>query len=535
MLRLRDLPIQRKLRVVMLATCSVALVVACGALFALQFLLFRNDFARDLSATARLIGLYSSAVLQSGSATDAARLLASLKAKPTVIAASIVFPDGRVLASFGETSPARPALPAEGVHQEGGQFVCVLPVFEGFERVGSVLLRADYRAQATQLFRIYAGLLVIVLTISFLVAVLVSWRLERVILDPIENLADAVHHIAAEHDYTVRAQKQVDDEFGSFIDSFNLMLDRIQQRERALRHEIAERLRAEQELQALHGQLVAASRQAGMAEVATGVLHNVGNVLNSVNVSANLIAERLHHSKTGNLARATQLLLDHRASLADFLHADPKGSMLPAYLAEVGQHLEEERTATLGELELLTKNIEHIKDIVARQQSFARATGVVETVRIHELVEDALRLNFDSLARHGIKVVRKFQDLPAASWDKHQVLQILVNIVRNARDAIDAASPDERRITLSIARVSDDDVALSVADTGMGIAPENLTRIFAHGFTTRKDGHGFGLHSAAITARELGGSLLVESAGVGRGATFILQLPLATPVHALAS
>jgi signal transduction histidine kinase len=536
MVRLRDLPIRRKLRVATLTTCSAALVVACGALFALQFLLFRSDFARDLSATARLIGLYSSAVLTSGSEADAARLLASLKAKPTVVGASIAFPDGRGLASFGPAQTSGGTNGKEGLHEDGRHLVFVFPVIEGETRLGTLTLVADYWTQAAQLFRIYAGLLVIVLTISFLVAVFVSWPLERLILDPIENLADAAYRIAAENDYTVRAQKLVDDEVGSFTDSFNLMLDRIQQREGALQHEIAERKRAEQELHELHGQLVDASRQAGMAEVATGVLHNVGNVLNSVNVSANLIADRLQHSKTANLARAAQLLRENSGRLETFLHDDPKGATLPTYLVEVGQHLEGERTATLAELELLTKNIEHIKDIVARQQNFARSSGFTETVRINELIEDALRLNVDSLARHGITVVRRFEDVPPATWDKHQVLQILVNIIRNAKHAIDSSSPSERKITLSITRLPDNHVAIGIRDTGVGIAAENLTRIFSHGFTTRQDGHGFGLHTAAIAARELGGSLRAESPGPGQGATFILELPLSTaPAAAAAS
>ena len=70
---------------------------------------------------------------------------------------------------------------------------------------------------------------------------------------------------------------------------------------------------------------------------------------------------------------------------------------------------------------------------------------------------------------------------------------------------------------------------IAVIDTGIGISPENLTRIFAHGFTTRKDGHGFGLHSGALAAKELGGKLSVESAGLGQGASFVLDLPFAPP------
>jgi C4-dicarboxylate-specific signal transduction histidine kinase len=535
MVRLRDLPIRRKLRVVMLSTCSAALVVACTFLFAVQFLLFRSDIARDLSATGQIIGLSSSAVLLSGDKTEAARILGSLKARPTILGAAIAFADGRTLASFGDTHVTAGASRDPGLHEDWPRLVCVSPIFSEGRQIGTLQLFADYRAPAAQLFRIYAGLLVIVLTISFLVAVLLSWRLERVILDPIENLADTAHYIAVENDYTVRADKLVDDEVGSFTESFNLMLDRIQQRESALLDAIAERKRAEQELQKLHLQLVDASRQAGMAEVATGVLHNVGNVLNSVNVSATLIAERLQQSRTANLARAAQLLREHQGNLDTYLSTDPKGSLLPAYFSEVGLHLESERAATLAELELLTKNIDHIKDIVVRQQTFARAAGLVEKVQVHDLIEDALRLNVDSLDRHRITIERRFEDVAPAMWDKHQVLQILVNIIRNAKHAIDSAEPEDRRITITLERAGHGRITIGLRDTGMGIAPENLTRIFAHGFTTRRDGHGFGLHTAAIAARELGGSLRAQSDGPGRGATFFLELPLSAPESATAA
>ena len=167
---------------------------------------------------------------------------------------------------------------------------------------------------------------------------------------------------------------------GTFTDSFNGMLDQIETRDTALRHEIAERKRAEEQLQRAQQQLIDASRQAGMAEVATGVLHNVGNVLNSVNVSATLIAERLGQSRTANLARAAAMLRDKNGQLAEFLANDPKGQLLPSYLADLSQHLENERLEARAEIELLTRNIEHIKDIVAMQQTYARVSGLSEVM-----------------------------------------------------------------------------------------------------------------------------------------------------------
>ena len=528
--RLRHLPIQRKLRLVILATCTAALCVASGALFALQFFNFKRDFQRDLIAVAEIIASNSTAAVQFKNDDDTREILTALKAKPQIIGAEIVLGDGSSLAAVGNThgyrDPKQP--PDPGFREDGFDLLYVHPIILDRERIGTLFLHADYARQASQLHRLFAGTIIAVLAISFLVAVLVSSKLETVIIGPIQSLADTARRIASENDYSVRAAKVVDDEVGSFTDSFNSMLDQIQTRDTALLHEIAERKRTEEKLHSMQQQLIDASRQAGMAEIATGVLHNVGNVLNSVNVSAILISERLGQSKTENLVKATALLRAQNGGLAEFLTNDPKGKLLPGYLADLSQHLETERVTARGELDLLTKNIEHIKDIVAMQQTYARVSGLVETLPVDGLIEDALRLNADSLERHGVTIVRDYAPMPPAAVDKHKVLQILINIIRNATLALDEGGSGEKRLTISIAKKDAHHVAVRLTDTGVGIAAENLTRIFSHGFTTRKDGHGFGLHSAALAAQQMGGSLTAHSPGPGRGATFIFELPLAT-------
>jgi signal transduction histidine kinase len=286
-----------------------------------------------------------------------------------------------------------------------------------------------------------------------------------------------------------------------------------------------EREKAEKEVAALHQRLVEQSRQAGMAEVAISVLHNVGNVLNSVNVSTTLLKEQARRSGAGRLRRVVSLLREHRDDLADFLTRDPKGKQLETFLALLAEELEREQTRSLAELGSLSANVEHINQIVAMQQNYARAAGVHEWINPADLMEDALRVNSDSLGRHEIVVRKEFGQLPRMAVDKHKVLQILVNLISNARHACVDSASSPKEITLGVSR-SDGHVRFIVADNGAGIAPGNLTRIFSHGFTTRKDGHGFGLHSGALAARELGGSLTARSDGPGRGATFILELPL---------
>jgi signal transduction histidine kinase len=146
------------------------------------------------------------------------------------------------------------------------------------------------------------------------------------------------------------------------------------------------------------------------------------------------------------------------------------------------------------------------------------------------LVEDAIAMNFGALDRHGVEVERRFSDAPPARVDRHRVLQILINLIRNAKYALDDSGRTDKLITISIAPTDGKSVRIALADNGIGIPPENLTRIFGHGFTTRKDGHGFGLHSGALAAKEMGGSLSVHSDGLGHGATFTLELPVASIV-----
>jgi len=288
--------------------------------------------------------------------------------------------------------------------------------------------------------------------------------------------------------------------------------------------DVTERKRAEVELEKTHRQLVDTSRQAGMAEVATGVLHNVGNVLNSVNVSATLLSEQAKKSKISDLAEVVALMEEHSADLAVFITQDPRGRQLLGFLAQLSSHLAVEQTTFLKETEQLRKNVEHIKDIVAMQQSYAKVSGVTETLNISDLVEDALRMNAAALTRHEVEVVREFAEIAPITLDKHKVLQVLVNLIRNAKYACDESGRVDKRMTVRVAN-GGGQVRIAIIDNGVGIPPENLTRIFNHGFTTRKEGHGFGLHSGALAAKEMGGSLQVQSAGLGQGATFTLELP----------
>ncbi|MBI5382553.1 MAG: HAMP domain-containing protein [Opitutae bacterium] len=286
-----------------------------------------------------------------------------------------------------------------------------------------------------------------------------------------------------------------------------------------------ERRRTNRALEVANSRLLETSRIAGMAEVATGVLHNVGNVLNSVNVSAGLLKEHLDASHLQDLTRAIELIRAHPADFAAFVRDDPRGQALPDLLVWLVDHLAADQKSWQDELRVITENIDHIKSIVAMQQSYARTVGVVEELLPTDLMEDAVRINERAFRRHRIELVRDYQPVPKVSVDKHKALQILINLLGNAKYAVADLAVERRKIFLSVAWHVPDKIRFTVRDTGIGIPPENLTRIFSLGFTTRTDGHGFGLHSGVLAARELGGSLTAHSDGPDCGATFVLELP----------
>lgn len=670
---LHNVPIRRKLTIIVMATTCVALLLACASFVTYEQLSFRQTMVRDLAITAQMIGDNSSASLSFNEAGSAETTLRSLNAEPHITCAVIYGRDGSMFAHYQRTNTTNCGLsasvPALGHRFEADYLAFTVPIQLAGETIGTVYLQSSLVEMRVRLHR-YLIIVGLVMLGSLLAAFLLSRRLKQSITEPIFHLLQVTREVASKKNYWVRARKHGRDELGSLIDGFNEMLEQIQARDvelhraqeeleqrvaertQSLSKEVSERKQAEAallrattlldesqglarvggwqidleknslfwteatfrihdtssqeytptidtalafyapesapviraavqeaidhgrnfslelelitakgrriwahatskvvsengrpvrivgafqditarkeaeaELAAAHHKLLDVSRQAGMAEVATGVLHNVGNVLNSVNVSATLVAERLRKSKTASLAKVVGLFREHESDLGAFLTQDARGQKVPAYLGQLSDHLAAEQAGLLQELASLQKNIDHVKEVVAMQQSYARVSGLTETVHIDELVEDTLRMNNASLHRHEVKVVREFAQTPPLVIDKHKTLQILVNLVRNATHACHTNDGAEKQMTLRIVRETDS-VKVSVADNGVGIPPENLTRIFNHGFTTKKEGHGFGLHSSANAAKAMGGALSVHSEGIGRGATFTLELPL---------
>jgi PAS domain S-box-containing protein len=645
----RDLPIQQKMLVMTLLICGAVLCVAIAALFSFQVLNFRSNFQRDAATLAVIIANNSTAAMAFNDDKAATEVVGALKAKPTVVAACLVLPDGSLFAHYGNTEDAKELSqfpPAREYRFKGGYLLFTQPVELNQEQLGTLYLRFDFRRTFLELLSFYALVILGIIIVSTGLAVFLSRRLGHTITGPVLQLAQIAQIVGEKKDYSVRASvSRRDDELGRLTDAFNEMLSRIQSQDAALNlsqermealihsidgivwertpdtfrftfisrqsedllgyapqawldqpnfweeklhpqdaakavqtgHEMAARgepysyeyrmvaadgrtvwiresgtvlvekgqpvamrgifhditrqkLDAEQ-LDKLNRQLIDTSRSAGMADVATGVLHNVGNVLNSVSVSATVVADRLRHSKVLKLCRATAMLREQNSHLGDFLTTDPKGKLIPGFLSTVSEELASERTELIARMDAVGEHIKHIREIVTMQQNYAKVSGVYENLSPMELVEDGLRLNVAAFERHHIELVREFEEnLPKVCVDRHKFLQILINLLRNAKHAMEHVVERERRMIIRMGMASSDRVKVVISDNGIGIPPENMTKIFNHGFTTKKDGHGFGLHSGANAAKEMGGSLTARSDGHGQGAEFTLELPAAPPL-----
>ncbi|ATB37243.1 histidine kinase [Cystobacter fuscus] len=289
-----------------------------------------------------------------------------------------------------------------------------------------------------------------------------------------------------------------------------------------LEQRVEERTR---ELRQAQARLVDTARAVGMAEVASDVLHNVGNVLTSAVINLEMMQRAVGASRLGRLKRATNLLLEHREDLSSFLASNARGGYLPEYLAGLADELMAQQTRLVDDMDAMGRHIEHIRAIVQVQQTYAKTSLMTEECDLVQLVEDALRIQTAALERHGVTIRRELAPLPRLMVDKHKVLQILNNLISNAKYALDACPEGARNLRV---RLTSDgkQVRIQVMDNGVGIAPEARQKLFMHGFTTRKDGHGFGLHSSALAAQILGGRLALESEGPGKGAVATLELPL---------
>lgn len=298
----------------------------------------------------------------------------------------------------------------------------------------------------------------------------------------------------------------------------------LQSTNQKLTEEITERKRIESKAAALNSQLVVAARRAGMTDIATSVLHNIGNVLNSINTSIGIIQETLKKSEIKNLSKLRDILNPYQENPAEFFTKDKRADNVIKYIILTATNWETDEKGIIDEVKSLEKNILHIKNIITMQQSLSSAIGVLEQTNVEDLIIDALSLNKTAYERGAIEIEKDFSPLKKVTIDRVKLLQIIVNLIKNSIDSLLESSNENKKLIIRTEDV-DHQFKITITDNGKGILPENMKKIFSYGFTTKKNGHGFGLHTSALSAQEMGGNLNVQSDGLQKGATFILILP----------
>lgn len=280
--------------------------------------------------------------------------------------------------------------------------------------------------------------------------------------------------------------------------------------------ELAETL---QELELTRNELIEKAHKAGMADVATGVLHNVGNILNSINASTSAMNETLKNSHTKRLEKANELL---REQMNEFVFEDPKQKMLLEYFLKIEEPIKKEYELLTRQKDRLREKVDLITDVISTQQDLSKASAFTEEVNVQKLFENTLALHAGSIERHGLTIERNYEDVPPIIIEKTKVMHILFNMLNNAKESMKEAEVEEKILKVKFWQDSDY-VHLSITDNGIGIRKENMNKIFSHGFTTKRKGHGFGLHSSANYMKEMDGKIQAFSEGPGKGATFTLS------------
>ena len=528
-----------QLTTILMLIALIALSTSFFAYTAFQYINLKKQMLNNTKLLANIISDNSNTALAFDDAEDAKVVLSSLRNSPAIDAACLYNSEGLLFTSYFRKglNYSCPESSVENYRFDLRSLRLFHKITFDNKKIGTLFVDSNM----SNLYSYLSKALIFSIFITFialLIAYLLSQRLQSKISRPILQLIDMTMKYRETGVYKSQGQynhapAEVVTLFSSLthlikqIDSQRTERDLAEQQIIELNESLEKKvIQRTKELAETQKSLVQQAHQAGMAEVATGVLHNVGNVLNSVNISAQLISNKIKDSKISGFHKAIQLIEEHHDDLETFIKEDPKGQKILPYINNLADHTLSDHQNMEEEVASLVKNIEHIKQIVAMQQSFAKQIGFQEEEDLVDLIDNALEINLAALDRHNVTVDKNISKLPKIKTDRRKVLQILINLVSNAKYAMDNLSHKDRIMSIFTALEENGMIAIHVKDNGMGIKSENLAKIFQHGFTTRDDGHGFGLHSAAIAAKELGGELEVKSAGEKQGAEFILKLPL---------
>lgn len=356
----------------------------------------------------------------------------------------------------------------------------------------------------------------------FLIESHTARRQAESITHPLNGLTNAVNSIANK-DYTIPIAISSNDEVGDLAKNFEEMRRRIRHNMENLEQIVNERTA---QLKAAQKEMTEKALRAGMADIASGTLHNVGNLLNSVKASIDLINKSINDSPIStSLSEANNYLELNNDAIYDSLRHIPKGEILIQLYAQLEKALLNEHTRIKEHTQRLIDKVKTIENAIAAQQKFARGGQFKEELSVQEVIEEVIHMHTVLLGRHHIQVETDFQNIPKVVMEQARFVNILVNLIKNAIESISESNRESGKITISI-KGDDHSFSIVISDTGVGILKENLKKVFAPGFSTKKNGHGFGLQISACHVNEMGGRIWAESGGEGMGATFFVQFPL---------
>jgi two-component system, NtrC family, sensor kinase len=574
MLRSQRTSIKNKLLMVYITTTAIVLASAFIISVSFEVASSKKSIISGLNVVGEIIADRGAASLAFSDIESANSNLRTLRSHDSIVYACIRSVENEAFAEY--SADIEEVFKCDEYSEKnsvniGDEYIDIFkPILLEGQSIGVVQVKASLEDLSKQTIEsiklstvIFIGLMV--------VAAFVSGRVMSRIIGPITQLKEIAQRVTDDNDYSLRMKNTSSDEVGVLVESFNKMLDQILERDSALseekdkaeisarsakkyaneteninidlENEIRERAKIEEELQdlnetledkvqartadleALNEKIGNIARSAGMAEVASGVLHNVGNVLNSVNVSASVIREQVRKTKSENLSRLVEMMDRNKDNISNFIESDEKGKQIPRFLSLLAEQLKEEKISLFGELDQLASNIDHIKNMISMQQSYAGSYGVREKVKMSDLVEDALKINLQGMSQYGIETIKKYENIPMLYVDKHKALQIIINLISNAKYALIGSGKESKKIYIIIKK-QDSKVSVEIKDNGIGIASEDMSHLFEYGFKKRRGGHGYGLHHSALVANELGGKISVSSDGLGEGASFTMIFPI---------
>lgn len=279
-----------------------------------------------------------------------------------------------------------------------------------------------------------------------------------------------------------------------------------------------EAARLHRELAKSSQRLLENTHKAGMAEIANGVLHNIGNNMNSVATSVETITTTMERSRMRGLRQANALL----ATLEGVLEQHPKGLDLLRYYRILEEKYEEERKLILYETSLLQERVIHIRSDIFEQTRYANVELFLEELNINKILADALHLQKSRMDEEGVVLEERYHPLPDCMAVRVKLVFILNNLIKNSIENMAKTNPKE--LIVGTRRDDENYYSIYITDNGPSIASEDQDKVFSYGFSACNGSHGAGLHMAVNAATEMGGKLSLSSEG--EGVTFTLRMPL---------